>query len=169
MQLMSQAQTRVIKKPTQFKAKLNEAGLMFWSALPENLEWENRANDVALLLDTVNRCLAHMLVAFYRDTPQKRTGISLPLDWTEQEAAVAQEPPWLCFTLPKLGSPIITDENKRPMHPEVKNFMRRYVTDEQDWETVDYEGMNYNGPSVQIKGKIDSLLHKWGGGDPVEK
>jgi len=51
-----------------------------------------------------------MLVALYRDTPQTCTGISLPLVWTEQEATVAQEPPWLWFTLPELGFPMITDE-----------------------------------------------------------
>jgi len=34
---------------------------------------------------------------------------------------------------------MITDEYRRPIHPEVADYMRRYVTDEQDWKTVDDE------------------------------
>jgi len=103
-----------------------------------------------------------MLRALYRDTPQTRTGIALSLACTEQEAIAAQEPPWLGFTLPELRFSMITDDYHRSVHPEVENYMRRYhVTDEQDWETVNDEdcwGMNYTGPTKEIKGKIDSLL-----------
>ena len=50
--------------------------------------------------------------------------------------------------------------------------MRRYVTDEQDWEQVDVEdcwGMNYTGPMTKIKDKIESILHSWGGELPEEQ
>jgi len=87
-----------------------------------------------------------MLVALDRDNPQTRVGMAFPLVCTEQEAIAAQEPPWLWFTLPELGFPMITDEYHKPIHPEVENYTRRYVTDEQDWETGDDEdcwGMNH--------------------------
>jgi len=45
-------------------------GLIFRSALPEELEWENRTEDVALSLDAIKRCLLNMLTALDRDTPQ---------------------------------------------------------------------------------------------------
>jgi len=44
--------------------------------------------------------------------------------------------------------------------------MRRYVTEKQDWEIVDdedYWGMNYKGPTTEMKEKIKSLLHTWWG------
>jgi len=50
--------------------------------------------------------------------------------------------------------------------------MRRYVTNDQDWEKVDDEdcwGVNYKGPTTEIKEKIDSVLHKWGGEHPEEE
>jgi len=59
-------------------------GLIFRSALLEELERENRAEDVALSLDAINRCLLNMLTALDRDpadkewscTPQPRnTGV----------------------------------------------------------------------------------------------
>jgi len=49
-------------------------GLIFRSALPEELEWGNRAEDVALSLDAINRCLVNMLTALDRDTPQTTKG-----------------------------------------------------------------------------------------------
>ena len=52
-------------------------GLIFRSALPEELEWENRAEDVALSLDAINRCLLNMLTALDRDTPQTKNASDL--------------------------------------------------------------------------------------------
>jgi len=46
-------------------------GLIFRSALPEELEWKNRAEDVALSLDAINRCLLNMLTALDRDPADK--------------------------------------------------------------------------------------------------
>jgi len=63
------------KKQSQFKLQDNEVGLIFQSALPEELEWENRAEDVALSLDAIKRCLSNMLVALDRDTPQTKKGL----------------------------------------------------------------------------------------------
>jgi len=63
------------KKPSQFKLQGNEVGLIFRSALPEDLEWDTRAEDVALSLDAIERCLSNMLVALNRDTPQTKQGL----------------------------------------------------------------------------------------------
>ena len=44
--------------------------------------------------------------------------------------------------------------------------MRRYISNDQDWEQVDDEdcwGVNYNGPTARIKEKIEATLHSWGG------
>jgi len=60
-----------------------------------------------------------MLMALDRDTPETQNGISLPLDWTDREAFLAQEPPWLWFTLPELGFPMILDY--------VTNFKDQYI------------------------------------------
>jgi len=98
------------KKPSQFKPHKNEAGLIFRSALPEDLDWDTRAEDVALSLDNIKQCLTNMLVALDRDTPQMKAGLTLPLTCTAQELMMAQEPPWLWFTLPELGFPMLTDE-----------------------------------------------------------
>jgi len=38
---------RLKKKPSQFNILENEAGLIFWSALPEDLDWDTRIEDVA--------------------------------------------------------------------------------------------------------------------------
>ena len=46
------------------------------SALPEELEWDNRAEDVALSLDAIKRCLINMLTALDRDTPLTKDGLS---------------------------------------------------------------------------------------------
>jgi hypothetical protein len=64
---------------------------------------------------------------------------------------------------------MITDEYRNSIHPEVEEYMRRYVTDEQNWEQVDDEdcwGMNYTGPTTEIKDIIESILHSWGEGTP---
>jgi len=144
--------------------------------LPEDLDWDTREEDVALSMDAIKRCLANMLDM--RDAPQIKGGMVLPLACSEQELITAQEPPWLWFTLPELGFRMITDEYRRPIHPEVEEYMRRYVTDEQDWEQVDNEecwGMNYTGPkteikdkieSTEIKDRIESILHSWRGEHP---
>jgi len=124
------------------------------------------AEDVALSINAIKRCLTNMLVALDRDTPQTKKGMTLPLTCSEQELIIAQEPRWLWFTLPELGFPMITDEYRRPIRPEIEEYMRRYVTDEQDWENVDDEdcwGLNYSEPTTEIKDKIESILHSWGG------
>jgi len=145
------------KKSSQFRPQVNEEDLIFRSALPEDLEWDTKAEDVALSLDAIKRCLTNMLVALDRDTPQMKVGMSLPLICTAQELMTAQEPPWLWFTLPELGFPMLMDEYRRPIHPEIEEYMRRYVTNNQDWEKVDDEdcwGVNYTEPTSQIKEKI---------------
>jgi len=82
--------------------------------LPEDLDWDTRVEDAALSMDAIKRCLANMLVALDRDTPQTKVGMALPLACAEQELITAQEPPWRWFTLPELGFPMITDEYKNP-------------------------------------------------------
>jgi len=99
-------------------------GLIFRSALPEELEWENRAEDVALSLDAINRCLLNMLTAPDRDNPQTTKGLATH-NLSIQESTTIQEPRWLWFTLPELGFPLLTDEYRRPIHPEIKEYMRR--------------------------------------------
>jgi len=47
--------------------------------------------------------------------------------------------------------------------------MRRYVSNDQDWEQVDDEdcwGVNYTEPTAQIRGKIETILHIWGEEQP---
>jgi len=68
-----------------------------------------------------------MLVALDRATPQIKNGLSLPLTFATQELMMTQEPPWLWFTLPELGFLLLTDEYRRQMHPEIEEYMRRYV------------------------------------------
>jgi len=156
------------KKPSQFKLLDSQVGLIFRSALPEELEWENRAEDVALSLDAIKRCLLNMLTALDRDTPQTKNGLA-PLYLSIQESTTIQEPPWLWFTLPELGFPLLTDEYHRPIHPEIEEYMRRYVSNNQDWEQVDDEdcwGVNYTEPTAQIRGKIETILHIWGEEQP---
>jgi len=151
---------------------VNEAGIIFRSALPEDLEWDTRTEDVALSLDAIKRCLTNMLVALDRDPPQMKGGMSLPLICTAQELMMAQEPPWLWFTLPEMGFSMLMDEYCRPIHPNIEEYMRRYVTNDQDWEKVDGEGcwgVNYTEPTTQIKERIASILHTWGGKYPGEE
>jgi len=118
------------KKSSQFKRLDNQVGLIFRLALPEELEWENRAEDVALSLDSIKRCLINMLTALDRDTPQTKDGL-IPHFLPQQEPNTFQKPPWLWFTLPELGFPLLTDEYHRPIHPEIEEYMRRHVSDDQ--------------------------------------
>jgi len=139
-------------------------GLIFRSALPEELEWENRAEDVALSLDSITRCLINMLTALDRDTPQTKDGLT-PHFLPQQETHTFQEPTWLWFTLPELGFPLLTDEYRRPIHPEIEEYM----LDDQDWEQVDDEdcwGVDYTEPTAQIREKIKTILHTWGKEQP---
>jgi len=152
------------KKSSQFKLPDSQVGLIFRSALPEELEWENRAEDVALSLDSIKRCLTNMLTALDRDTPQTKDGLT-PHYLPKQEPNTFQEPPWLWFTLPELGFPLLMDEYCRPIHPEIEEYMRRHVSDVQDWEQVDDEdcwGVDCTEPTAQIREKIETILHTWG-------
>ena len=171
-QCLACSQKGAKKKPSQFKPQKNEAGLIFWSALPEDLYWDTRTEDIALILDAIKRCLTNMLVALDRDTPQMKGGLTLPLTCTAQDLMMAQEPPWLWFTLPELGFLMLTDEYRRPIHPEIKEYIRRYVTNEQDWKTVDDEDcweVNYTEPTTEIKEKIEFILHTWGREHPERR
>jgi len=95
-------------------------GLMFRSALPEELEWNNGAEDVALSLDAIKRCLIKMLVALDRDTPQTKRGRHFqPTLQLRSHRVISQEPPWLWFTLPELGFPLLMDQYRRPLHPHI--------------------------------------------------
>jgi len=156
------------KKSSQFKLLDSQVGLIFTSALPEELEWDNWAEDVALSLDAIKRCLINMLTALDRDTPQTKDGLA-PHYLSKQEPTTFQEPPWLWFTLPELGFPLLTDEYRRPIHPEIEEYMRRYVSNDQDWVQVDDEdcwGVNYTEPTAQIREKIETILHTWGEEQP---
>ena len=68
-------------------------GLIFRLALPEELEWNNRAEDVALSLDAIQRCLINILVALDRDTPQTKKGLAISTNSPTQEPLISQEPP----------------------------------------------------------------------------
>jgi len=46
-QCLACSKTGAKKKPSQFKLQNDEVGLIFRSALPEDLEWETRAEDVS--------------------------------------------------------------------------------------------------------------------------
>jgi len=144
-------------------------GLIFRSALPEELDWNTRAEDVALSLDALKRCLINTLVALDRDTPQTKQGLALPTNFPTQEPSICQEPPWLWFTLPELGFPLLMDQYRRPLHPEIEVYMRRYVSNGQEWEEVDDEdcwGINYTEPTAHVKAKIESILYTWGEKQP---
>jgi len=92
-QCLACSQKGAKKEPSQLKPQKNEVGLIFRSALPEDLEWDTRTEDVALSLDAIKRCLTNMLVALDRDTPQIKGGLTLPLTCTAQKLMIAQEPP----------------------------------------------------------------------------
>ena len=71
-----------------------------------------------------------------------------------QETTTIQEPPWFWFTLPELGFPLLADEYRRPIHPDIEDYMRRYVSNDQDWEQVDDEdcwGVNYTGKETEAR------------------
>jgi len=147
-------------------------GLIFRSALPEELEWETRAEDIALSLDAIKRCLSNMLTALDRDTPQTKNGLAPHINFSIQESTITQELPWLWFTLQELGFPLLTDKYGRPIHPEIEEYMRRYVSNDQDWEQVHDEdcwGVNYTEPMAQIRGKIETILHIWGEEEPEKE
>ena len=97
-------------------------GLIFRSALLEKLEEEYRAEDVALSPAAIMRCLVNMLTALDRDTPQTpQTSHELATHNLEiQEPTTIQEPPWLWFTLPELGFPLLSDEYRRQIHPDIE-------------------------------------------------
>ena len=99
------------KKSSQFKFLDNQEGLIFRSALPEELEWENR----------IKRCLINMLTALDRDNPQSKDGL-IPHFLPHHEPNTFQEPPWLWFTLPELGFPLLMDEYRRPIHTEIEEY-----------------------------------------------
>ena len=64
------------------------------------------------------------------------------------------------MTLSELGFPLLTDEYHRPIHLEIEEYMRRYVSNDHDWEKVDDEdcwGMNYTEPTSLIKEKIETI------------
>ena len=84
-QCYSCSQIGTKKKPSQFKLQENEAGLIFRAALPKDLDWDTRAEDVALSMDAIKRCLSNMLVALDTDTPQAKGGMAPPLACSERE------------------------------------------------------------------------------------
>ena len=50
--------------------------------------------------------------------------------------------------------------------------MRRYVSNDEDWEQVDDEdcwGVNYTEPTVHIREKIETILHTWGEEQPEKE
>jgi len=50
--------------------------------------------------------------------------------------------------------------------------MRRYVSNNQDWEQVDDEdcwGVNYTESTAQIRGKIENILDIWGEEQPEKE
>ena len=61
--------------------------------------WENRAEDVALSLDAIKRCLLNMLTALDRDTPQTKNEPATH-NLTLQELTTIQEPPCLWLWAP---------------------------------------------------------------------
>jgi len=93
-------------------------------------------------------------------------------NFSTQESIMNEEPPWLWFTLPELGFPLLKDECRRPIHPEIEEYMRRYASNDQDWEKVDDEdcwGINYMEPTAQIREKIETILYTCGEEQPEEQ
>jgi len=61
------------------------------------------------------------------------------------------------------------DEYHRPIYPEIEEYMRRHVANDQDWEQVDDEdcwGVDYMEPTSQIREKMTAILHTWGEEQP---
>jgi len=77
--------------------------------------------------------------ALDRDHPQTKQGLAPLINFSTQVLIINEEPPWLWFTLQELGFPLLADEYRRPIHPEIEEYMRRYVSNDQDWEKVDDE------------------------------
>ena len=67
-------------------------------------------------------------------TPQTKQGLALPTKFPTQEPSIYQEPPWLWFTLPELGFPLLMHQYRKPLHPEIEEYTRRYVSNGQEWE-----------------------------------
>ena len=76
--------------------------------------------------ESIKRCLINMLTVLDRDTPQPKVRLP-PFFPPHLEPNTFQEPPWLWFTLPELGFPLLTDEYRRPIHPQIEEYMQRYV------------------------------------------
>ena len=60
-------------------------------------------------------------------------------------------------------------EYHRPIHQEIEEYMRRHVSNDQDWEQVDDEdcwGVDYTEPTSQIREKMTAILHTWGEEQP---
>ena len=105
-----------------------------------------------------------MLTVLDRDTPQPKDRLP-PFLPSHFEPTNFQEPPWLWFTLPELGFPLLRDEFLRPIHPDIEDYMRRHVSNDHDWEQADDEdcwGVNYVAPTPQTLGKMSAILHTWG-------
>ena len=64
------------KKPAQFKPQNNEAGLIFRSVLPEDLEWDTRTADIELSLDVIKRCWLGKLLSLSITIPRKKICVS---------------------------------------------------------------------------------------------
>jgi len=63
----------------------------------------------------------------------------------------------------------MSDKRQDPILELVPEYMRRHVSDDQDWEQVDDEdcwGVDYTEPTSQIRGKIKTILHTWGEEQP---
>ena len=61
------------------------------------------------------------------------------------------------------------DQYRRPLHPEIEAYMRKYVSNGQEWEEVEDEncwGVNYTEPTARMKAKIESILYTWGEQQP---
>jgi len=95
--------------------------------------------------------------------------LSSPNHSPTQEPSIYQEPPWLWFTLPELGFPLLLDQYCRPLHPEIEAYVRKYVSKGQEWEEADDEdwwGFDYTEPTAHIKAKIESILYTWERNNP---
>jgi len=104
--------------------------------------------------------------------PPDKKGLALSINFPTQELSIYQESPWLWFTLPELGFPLLMVQSRRPLQPKIEEYMRRYVSNDQDWEEVDDEdcwGINYTEPIAQIKAKIETILHTCGEEQPEEE
>jgi len=70
---------------------------------------------------------------------------------------------------PRTGIPIAHGRARRTIHPEIKEYMRRHVSNDQDWEKVDDEdswGVNYIEPTSQIRERLKPSSTPGGGNNP---